>query len=221
MFTKRLAMQRNAFALGQMRRHFGYTTLYANTNQAHGLAEYAIEFLETDNKKIDESVYERVRLFHTDSVLCGISALAERTNAPNLLRKEAIKQYSINPSVEAGSGPDFKLYKSKVSNNLSSIPSIKDSFNFFNSVLGQKYGRILKNLLLLIVRPSESGTPMVQSSVTTLILQDTMLVNLDITTSTQWSSQHAKIILNTMVRTPLRQCFCLMKLEVDCAKFSV
>jgi hypothetical protein len=55
--------------------------------------------LQQDNKKIDEAVYDRVRLFHTDSVLCGISAIAQRTNAPNLFRKEAIKQYSVNPSV--------------------------------------------------------------------------------------------------------------------------
>ena len=80
-------------------RQFGYITLPANTNQARGLAEYAINFLSQDNKKIDDAVYERTRLFHTDSVLCGISAIAQRTNAPNLLRKEAIKQYSVNPTI--------------------------------------------------------------------------------------------------------------------------
>jgi len=36
--------------------------------------------------------------------LCGISAIAQRTNAPNLLRKEAITQYSVNPSVVTGDG---------------------------------------------------------------------------------------------------------------------
>ena len=72
------------------KRNFGYVTLPANTNQAQGLAEYAIDFLEQDNKKINDDVYERARLFHTDSVLCGISAIALRTNAPNLLRREAI-----------------------------------------------------------------------------------------------------------------------------------
>ena len=71
-------------------RHFGYKTLYANTNQAQGIAEYAIDFLEQPNSNISESVYDRVRLFHTDSVLCGVSAIASRTNAPNILRKEAI-----------------------------------------------------------------------------------------------------------------------------------
>jgi 2-methylcitrate dehydratase len=49
-----------------------------------------------DNKNIDEAVYDRVRLFHTDSVLCGISAIAQKTNAPNILRDEAINRFSVN-----------------------------------------------------------------------------------------------------------------------------
>ena len=79
-------------------RNFGYITLPANTNQAQGLAEYAINFLQQDNSKIGNSVYERTRLFHTDSVLCGISAIAQKTNAPNLFRNEAIREYSVNPT---------------------------------------------------------------------------------------------------------------------------
>jgi len=93
--------QRAAFAMGSFR-PFGYITLPANTNQAQGLAKYAIDFMGQDNSKINERVYDRTRLFHTDSVLCGISAIAQRTNAPNLFRKEAIKQYSVNPSVTEG-----------------------------------------------------------------------------------------------------------------------
>ena len=53
--------------------------------------------MKTDNKKIDEQVFNRVQLFHTDSVVCGISALALKTNAPNILRDEAINLYSVNP----------------------------------------------------------------------------------------------------------------------------
>ena len=90
------------FASTFTRRHFGYTTLYANTNQAQGLAEFAIEFMQRDFTKIDENVVDRVRLFHTDSVLCGISALAQRTNAPTILRREAIKQYSLEPTRAQG-----------------------------------------------------------------------------------------------------------------------
>lgn len=36
-----------------------------------------------------KEVLERVKLFHTDSVVCGLSALALKTNAPNILRDEA------------------------------------------------------------------------------------------------------------------------------------
>lgn len=53
--------------------------------------------MKLDNKKIDDEVYKRVQLFHADSVFCGISAIALRTNAPNLLRDEAINVYSVNP----------------------------------------------------------------------------------------------------------------------------
>jgi 2-methylcitrate dehydratase len=74
-----------------------YVTLGKNTNQARGLAEYAIDFMKMNNKKIADEVYDRVTLFHTDSVVCGVSAIALRTNAPNILRDEAINEYSVNP----------------------------------------------------------------------------------------------------------------------------
>lgn len=53
-----------------------------------------------DDDKIDESVYDRVRLFHTDATVCGISAIAMKTNAPNLLRREAIDEYRIDPKLK-------------------------------------------------------------------------------------------------------------------------
>lgn len=31
-------------------------------------------------------VLERTKMFHTDSVICGLSALALKTNAPHVLR---------------------------------------------------------------------------------------------------------------------------------------
>jgi len=66
------------------------TTLSKDSNQARGIAEYALNFLKSDNE-IAPEVYEKVRLFHTDSVLCGISAIALKTNAPNILRNEAVR----------------------------------------------------------------------------------------------------------------------------------
>ena len=94
-------------------RRFGYTTLPANSNQAAGLAEYAIDFMQQDNSKISESVYDRTRLFHTDSVLCGVSAIALRTNAPNLLRREAIKQYCVHNTGDTKLGDADYQYVSK------------------------------------------------------------------------------------------------------------
>ena len=54
-----------------------------------------------DNKKIADEVYDRVTFFHTDSVICGVSALSLHTNAPNILRDEAINQYSVSPEKKA------------------------------------------------------------------------------------------------------------------------
>jgi len=40
--------------------------------------------------KPSRKVLERTKLFHTDSVICGLSALALKTNAPTVLRNEAL-----------------------------------------------------------------------------------------------------------------------------------
>ncbi|MSR45329.1 MAG: hypothetical protein EXS15_08285 [Phycisphaerales bacterium] len=64
------------------------TTLPRNTNQALGIGHYAIDFIQGGEPS--ESVRLRTTLFHTDSVLCGVSALALGTNAPRLLREEAL-----------------------------------------------------------------------------------------------------------------------------------
>lgn len=64
--------------------------LPADTNQARGLAEYAIDFLADELDRIDPSVVERLELFYRDSVGCGVSALHHATRAPTLLRNEAL-----------------------------------------------------------------------------------------------------------------------------------
>lgn len=45
----------------QQSRNFSTITLPRNSNQARGLGEYAIEFLKTAPKKIDDEVYKRVQ----------------------------------------------------------------------------------------------------------------------------------------------------------------
>jgi 2-methylcitrate dehydratase len=73
---------------GALKRNFSTLNLAKNTNQARELGNYAIDFLK--NGQPSPKVVEKVKLFHTDSVICGISALALKTNAPRVLRNEAL-----------------------------------------------------------------------------------------------------------------------------------
>lgn len=77
--------------LGAAVRPFSAVTLPADSNQALGIAQYAKDLIDGKfGDNVDHSVYERVEMFHTDSVMCGISALALKTNAPTVLRDEAL-----------------------------------------------------------------------------------------------------------------------------------
>ena len=69
------------------------TTLPRNENQAIGIGRFAIDFLGSNGPGAgnpSQAVLDRTRLFFTDSVLCGLSALALGTNAPCTLREEAL-----------------------------------------------------------------------------------------------------------------------------------
>lgn len=70
--------------------------LARDTNQALKLAEYAAMFMKKGNPSQD--VIERTKLFHTDSVLLGLSALALKTNSPTVLKNEALtlEKRSVN-----------------------------------------------------------------------------------------------------------------------------
>ncbi len=69
-----------------------FVTLSAETNQALGLAQYAIDFMSDEPTKRgepDATVLERTNQFYTDACLTGISALGLGCVAPNVLRNEA------------------------------------------------------------------------------------------------------------------------------------
>jgi len=72
-------------------RAFSQVVLKANKNQARELGEYAIEFMKNGNPSV--KVLERCKLFHTDSVFCGVSALALKTNAPTILAYKYLNNY--------------------------------------------------------------------------------------------------------------------------------
>lgn len=66
-------------------------TLPADSNQAQGIGQYAKDFINGKfGDNVDDIVWKRIEQFHTDSVMCGTSALALKTNAPTVLRNEAL-----------------------------------------------------------------------------------------------------------------------------------
>jgi 2-methylcitrate dehydratase len=66
-----------------------------NSNQALGIANYAIDFMNGTIGEPDAAVLARTRQFYTDANLCGLSALALGTNAPTVLRNEALR-YTVD-----------------------------------------------------------------------------------------------------------------------------
>jgi len=70
--------------------------LARDSNQALGLGAYAVAFMASTAKlgsagAPSAAVVKRTNQFHVDSVICGASALALRTNAPTILRNEALE----------------------------------------------------------------------------------------------------------------------------------
>jgi len=64
--------------------------LRADSNQARGLAAYALDFLRRDPQPLGAATLELLERFHLDSVACGVSAVAAGANAPTVLRREAL-----------------------------------------------------------------------------------------------------------------------------------
>src|SRR5687767_15068177 len=77
-------------------------SLPRDSNQALGIGRFAVDFMAGAlGPGPSEAVLERTRMFHTDAVLCGLSALALRTNAPVLLRQEALEYPILDSGHEA------------------------------------------------------------------------------------------------------------------------
>jgi 2-methylcitrate dehydratase len=76
--------------------------LKRDSNQALGIGKYAVDFLA--NARPGQLVLERTRMFHTDAALCGYSALALKTNAPTILRAEALEYPRANGATVFGVG---------------------------------------------------------------------------------------------------------------------
>jgi 2-methylcitrate dehydratase len=68
-----------------------FVTLTRNSNQARGIAQYALDMIQGGHPGPSDAVLQKVEQFHLDSIACGVSALAARANAPTVLRQEALE----------------------------------------------------------------------------------------------------------------------------------
>ncbi|HEX2474669.1 MAG TPA: MmgE/PrpD family protein [Lacipirellulaceae bacterium] len=75
-----------------------FTTLSRDTNQARGIAQYALDMVGGRHPGPSETVLKKVEQFHLDSIACGVSALAGGTNAPTVLRREALEYRTSDPA---------------------------------------------------------------------------------------------------------------------------
>jgi 2-methylcitrate dehydratase len=97
-----------------------FVTLPADTNQARGIAQYAIDFIGGKfSPGPSERVWQMLERFHVDSVACGVSALACGCNAPTVLRTEAMEYPNASSKQNAycfGSKTAVKSEKAVVAN---------------------------------------------------------------------------------------------------------
>lgn len=124
--------------------------LAPNENQALGIGQFAVDFMAGKlGPGPSDKVLERVRLFHTDSVLCGISALALGTNAPTILRNEALSYRAEDPSHAAfvfGSNQGVMPEKAVVANSAAVREWDSNGTNFgFRPELGHTAGEFGHN----------------------------------------------------------------------------
>jgi 2-methylcitrate dehydratase len=86
-------------------------TFLKNTNQALGIGRFSVDFMSGAIGEPSQEVLKRTTLFFTDAVLCGLSALAVKTNAPTVLRDEALSFPTKGGATVFGS--DIRVFPEK------------------------------------------------------------------------------------------------------------
>lgn len=129
---------------------FSSVTLPRDSNQALGIGQFAIDFLAGKlGPGPSTSVLERTTLFHTDASLCGLSALALQTNAPTLLREEALRYRVDDPRFGAfvfGSNQQVWAEKAIAANSSAVREWDSNGTNFgYNPALGHTAGEFGHN----------------------------------------------------------------------------
>jgi 2-methylcitrate dehydratase len=121
-------------------------TLSRNSNQALGIGEYAVDFMNGSLAEPAPEVVARTIQFFTDSVVCGMSALALQTNAPTVLRKEALSYLVDNGATVLGSDTSVSPEKAIVANCSAVREWDSNGTNFgYNPELGHTAGEFGHN----------------------------------------------------------------------------
>ena len=121
-------------------------TLEPNTNQARGIADFAISFIRDAVGEPSSDVLERATMFHTDSVLCALSAIAMGTNAPLVLRNEAMEYPCDSGATIFGCPTKLRAEKAILANSAAAREWDSNGTNFgYNAALGHVAGEFGHN----------------------------------------------------------------------------
>ena len=122
------------------------TSLPKNSNQALGIGIFAIQFMGGEIGDPAQSVLDRTTLFFTDAVLCGLSAVAVKTNAPTVLRQEAFSYPDKNGATVFGSSARVAPEKAILANCAAVREWDSNGTNFgYNPELGHTAGEFGHN----------------------------------------------------------------------------
>ena len=122
------------------------TLLARDTNQALGIAEFAIRFMRDDHGTPSEAVKDKTRQFFADAAVCGLSAIALGTNAPLVLREEAA-EYPKAGGVTVFGSTDAVCPEKAIAANCSAVREWdSNGTNFgYNPALGHTAGEFGHN----------------------------------------------------------------------------
>ncbi len=121
-------------------------TLPKNSNQALGIGQFAVDFMSGTIGEPSQDVLDKTKLFFTDSVLCGLSAIAVKTNAPTVLRNEALMYTSDRGATVFGSNESVFPEKAILANCAAVREWDSNGTNFgYNPILGHTAGEFGHN----------------------------------------------------------------------------
>ncbi|MBG84684.1 MAG: hypothetical protein CMJ40_09080 [Phycisphaerae bacterium] len=121
-------------------------TLPRNENQALAIGQYACDFMSGSLGEPSDAVKHRTIQFFTDSVLCGLSALALQTNAPCVLRDEALDYPAEGGATVFGSTTTVAPEKAILANASAVREWDSNGTNFgYNPALGHTAGEFGHN----------------------------------------------------------------------------